>query len=226
MREAFDVRQAVSKLGEYLRPAEAIARVNGLDRGCVRRGMLAADDADRAERDAEWVHDEEVSLSAAGGDSIRLTGRRLWSWNAARIRFSAEDAFIGAAERTCAALDIPHQPEGRAALTLPRSPAHRTVQADIGQSLVESGWLLHKQGRLFRGALPEGEATAPAAPRTHELGAAEFMPTRCSLFVRAPAIRRGCRPGGRSGRPRWRISRGTNRRAARARRSTSRNCPV
>jgi hypothetical protein len=60
------------------------------------------------------------------------------------MRLAAKDAFVSAAERANAALDLLHQPESGAALMPPRGPAHRTVQADIGQGLVESGWFLHK----------------------------------------------------------------------------------
>jgi len=55
------------------------------------------------------------------------------------MRLLAKNAFIGAAERARAALDIPHKPEGRAALPLSRTPAHRTAHADVGHGLVESG---------------------------------------------------------------------------------------
>ena len=60
------------------------------------------------------------------------------------MRLTVKDEFVSAAARANAALDLSHQPESGAALTLPRAPAHRAVQADIGQGLVQSGWFLPK----------------------------------------------------------------------------------
>jgi len=69
---------------------------------------------------------------------------RLLRWGAALMRLTLKDEFVSAAERANAALDLSHQPESGATLTPPRAPAHRAVQADIGQGLVESGWFLQE----------------------------------------------------------------------------------
>ena len=60
------------------------------------------------------------------------------------MRLTVKDEFVSAAARANAALDLSHQPESGAALTPPRTPAYRAVQADMGQDLVESGWFLQK----------------------------------------------------------------------------------
>ncbi|MDD2763185.1 MAG: hypothetical protein PHE83_04320 [Opitutaceae bacterium] len=61
--------------------------------------------------------------------------------------FPAQDAFIGAAERAHAALNLSHELESGAALTPPCATAYRTVPANLRQRLVESGWLRHGQGK-------------------------------------------------------------------------------
>jgi hypothetical protein len=48
------------------------------------------------------------------------------------MRLVAKDKFVGAAERAYAALDLLHQPECDAALTLPRAPTYEAIHANIG----------------------------------------------------------------------------------------------
>jgi hypothetical protein len=84
------------------------------------------------------------------------------------MRLVAKDEFVSAAERAHAALDLPHQPESGAALMPPRAPAHRTVQADIGQGLVESGWFLHKHVSPLGAPFSQKRLSVFTVPRAHK----------------------------------------------------------
>jgi hypothetical protein len=97
------------------------------------------------------------------------------------MRLAAKDALVSAAERAHAALDVSHQPESRAALMPPRVPAHGTVQADLGQGFVESGWFFHERISRARArrrktlAARVGEGGNPGIAETEPLGD-ELMP--------------------------------------------------
>ena len=61
------------------------------------------------------------------------------------MRLAAKDALVSAAERAHATLDLLHQPKCETTLKPPGAPAHGAVQADLGESLVESGMFFHER---------------------------------------------------------------------------------
>jgi hypothetical protein len=97
------------------------------------------------------------------------------------MRLAAKDALVSAAERAHAALDVSHQPESRAALMPPRVPAHGTVQADLGQGFIESGWFFHEL--ISRARVRHHRTLAARAAEGEDPGIAETEPLGDELMT-------------------------------------------